>query len=445
MTSAPRNATALCILMASVPATALAQNAPEATPRSQASGESGEAPPQPPQPKARFDVQLGDEALAAEHPEDEPLVRGGMYDRPYLARVGTSTADAAIGGYAEVNGNYLVEEGLTEGFSFEMRRFNLFVTSQIADAVRLTSELEFEHGTEEIELETALADVMFHHTVNLRAGVLLVPIGKFNIAHDSPLYDVIDRPLVSTRIIPATLSEVGFGLFGAFYLGGGNRLTYEAYVVNGLSDGVIADEGTRISEGKGAERFEEDDNGTPAFAGRIAFNSSASGFVKGELGASIYTGIYNTHTIEGDDIDDPRWLRILALDAETTIGPATVRGELAYANVDVPPDLTALHAREQFGFYVEAGYQFFELPLGPFDKASLAGVVRVDHVDLNADARQLSDDTNGDETTRLTVGPSFRPDPATSIRVVYRHDWMTDFLNNPARGGGIQFGVATYF
>lgn len=137
-----------------------------------------------------------------------PFQRGGLYDRPYILEFRGKTA---IGGYAEMNSNYLREEGIAEGFSLEQRRFNIFIYSAISEHVKLTSELEFEHGTEEIALETALVDVLFATPLNFRAGILLPPIGRFNILHDSPRYDVIDRPLVSTQIIPATLSEVGIG------------------------------------------------------------------------------------------------------------------------------------------------------------------------------------------------------------------------------------------
>ena len=40
------------------------------------------------------------------------------------------------------------------------------------------------------------------------------PIGAFNVNHDGPRYEFIERPLVSTEIIPATLSEAGLGVHG---------------------------------------------------------------------------------------------------------------------------------------------------------------------------------------------------------------------------------------
>ncbi|MFQ5676746.1 MAG: hypothetical protein ACE5G1_12685, partial [bacterium] len=151
-----------------------------------------------------------------------PDVIGGIYDRPYIARLG---GKIAIGGYAEMNSNFERKEGIEEGLSFEMRRYNIFIYSPVSDRVKLTSELEFEHGTEEIAIETALVDILFHTVINLRTGILLSPLGRFNLVHDGPRYDITDRPLVSTEIIPATLSEIGVGFYGALYLSPFDRLT----------------------------------------------------------------------------------------------------------------------------------------------------------------------------------------------------------------------------
>ena len=92
-------------------------------------------------------------------------------------------------------------------------------------------------------------DLLFHHTINLRGGVLLAPLGKFNVAHDSPIYNVVDRPLVSTRIIPATLSEAGMGLFGVFYPQGSHKLTYEIY------DGIPLTERDQYGMGEFPDRI----------------------------------------------------------------------------------------------------------------------------------------------------------------------------------------------
>ncbi len=372
------------------------------------------------------------------------MVRRGVYDRPYLLRIGSASTDVALGGYIDLVGSYLRQDGVSEGFSFEARRFNIFLTSKIADYLRLTSELEFEHGTRAIGLETAMVDLLLHHSVNVRGGVLLVPLGKFNITHDSPLYDVIERPLVSTRILPATLSDVGGGLFGALYPGG-HKLTYELYAVNGLSDGLIAGGGTRIPEGRAEARFEKDNNGAPALTGRVGYTTPLHPWLRFELGVSFYTGAYSTSRLAGLEVDRARWLHIGALDAEATLGPITLRGEAAYAHVDLPEGLGDLHAANQAGFYLEAVHPFLKRRMLVFERATLGAVLRLDFVDLNLGRNQATGERMGDETWRLSLGPSFRPVPATALRIVYRHDWVSDPLNNRLRGAGIQLGMATYF
>ena len=61
----------------------------------------------------------------------------------------------------------------------------------------------------------------------LRGGMLLSPLGRFNLSHDSPLNEFTDRPLVSTEILGVALSEPGFGALGPFGLSTTGRITYE--------------------------------------------------------------------------------------------------------------------------------------------------------------------------------------------------------------------------
>src|SRR2546427_4240472 len=71
--------------------------------------------------------------------------------------------------------------------------------------------------------------------INFRAGIVLLPVGKFTLLHDSPLNDLSDRPLVATAIIPSTLSETGAGFYGTFYPTRLSKLDYELYVTQGFS------------------------------------------------------------------------------------------------------------------------------------------------------------------------------------------------------------------
>ena len=87
------------------------------------------------------------------------------------------------------------------------RRFSLFLFAPVGGRLRFLSELEFEHGTQEIAIETAQLDFQIDPALVLRAGIVLPPIGAFNQHHDSLRWDFVDRPLVSTEVIPSALSE----------------------------------------------------------------------------------------------------------------------------------------------------------------------------------------------------------------------------------------------
>jgi hypothetical protein len=326
------------------------------------------------------------------------------------------------------------EAGIHENTSFEARRFNIFFFSSISNLLRLTAELEFEHGTEEIALETALVDIHVYDELNIRGGILLSPLGKFNIAHDSPRNEFNDRPLVSTRIIPSTLSEAGFGLFGSFYPFGNNHLTYETYLVNGLNDGILLNgDGTSIPAGRPAN-FEEDNNGSPAIVGRVALNPDFGG----EVGFSLHSGVYNTTKLEGLIVDETRRLTIVAVDAEYQCGALMLQGEAARANVDIPQSLVGLFAETQSGVYAQVLYTLAHEILPMFPGSTLAIGSRYDYIDLDADV-------NGGDTHRITTGVNLRLAPGTVVKLDYQHDWTFDRINNETRAAVIQFGIATYF
>ena len=118
-----------------------------------------------------------------------------VYDRPFV-KVGK--LPVAVGGYVEANYQYLGENGITEGHQFQMRRLTLFVSSSVSKRIKFLSEIEFEDGTKEINIEFASVDFEFAPLLNLRGGVVMNPIGAFNQNHDGPKWEFVDRPIAAT-------------------------------------------------------------------------------------------------------------------------------------------------------------------------------------------------------------------------------------------------------
>jgi hypothetical protein len=337
----------------------------------------------------------------------------------------------------------MIENGVSEGFSMEVRRFNIFVFAPVGHRLRFLSELEFEHGTEEIALETAQLDFQIDPRLVIRAGVLLPPIGAFNANHDSPRWDFIDRPLVSTRIIPATLSEVGFGVYGRV-IQRGLTVTYDAYLTNGLDDGIILnDEGrTSVPAGKNPEQFEEDHNGSPAVSGRLAMQHKRLG----EFGLSYYGGAYNSFRSEGVAVDKARYVRITALDFNTSLRRLQVRGELARVHVDIPPTLNEIFGRRQWGINVDMTVPIWRPRVLGFTDAVLNAGIRMERVDFNVGRFASTGQNIGDDITAFVPEVSFRPIPGTVFKLNVRIERTRDFVGNPVvKSVNYQMGFATYF
>ncbi len=280
----------------------------------------------------------------------QKLNMDAAYNRPFLT---AGKLPIAIGGYLEANTHYAVTDGISDGFSFQARRFTLFFSSTIAKKIKFLSELEFEDGTKEINIEFAAMDIEFHPLLNLRGGIIMNPIGAFNQNHDGPKWDFIDRPISATTIIPSTLSNAGFGLHGKYYK---NHwiLGYEAYLTNGFDDKIISNtEGrTSLAAGKkNPERFEESNSGLPMFTGKFGIRNRKVG----EMGLSYMTGVYNKWNEDGIVVENKRSVSVFAIDFNTSFfkNRLNFTGEFAKVFIDVPDTYTQQYGSQQFGGYMD--------------------------------------------------------------------------------------------
>ena len=363
-------------------------------------------------------------------PPERPFVAGGVYDKPYLT---TLLGRTALGGYAEAHARLERVDGVTEVLGFEAKRFNLFTATRVSDFVRIGGKLEIEEAGEEIKLEYAAIDLLLHPALVLRGGMVLAPLGRFNLAHDSPRNEFTDRPLVSTDILGVALSEAGLGLLGVVPLGGAGRVTYELYAVNGFGEGIVLDSpgGTRLPLGR--QSF-EDENRSPALVGRIA----ASPRVGWELGLSAHRGAYNVFEEDGLAVDERRELTIAVLDLELELAGVRIQGEAVHAWIELPPSLDGLFAQAQSGFYIEAVRSFGRAWVRTIPTSLFDWKVRLDAVDFDADRC-------GDALQQLSVGINFRPTADTAVKLDYVRGRGFDPFNTRADHAALLFSLATYF
>ncbi|MBK8722966.1 MAG: hypothetical protein IPL95_12075 [Saprospiraceae bacterium] len=366
-----------------------------------------------------------------------------IFNRPFLA-IGKSPI--AIGGYIETNVEYAKTDGVSDGFNFQMRRLTLFFSSTITKKIKFLSELEFEDGTREINIESALMDMEFHPMFNLRGGIVLNPIGAYNQNHDGPRWDFIDRPISMTEIVPSTLSNVGFGFHGKYFLHNWS-IGYETYLTNGFDDKLILNESNRTSfhEAKeNANKFEKSSSGLPMFTGKIALRNRNIG----EIGISYLTGVYNTWKKDGLIIENKRSASLFAVDFNTSIfnNKISINGEVVKAFVELPENYVQTYGSRQFGGYCDIIATVLQRKILGWNNAKINVGIRFDYADFNQNKFKLSNEKIFDDTWVFTPSIAFRPYGTTVIRLNYKYQLIRDIVGNePSKLGAIQFGLSTYF
>jgi len=314
--------------------------------------------------------------------------------------------------------------GVLEFESFSKNRttfeskLELLVSGQIHDRIRFYNEIEI--GLEETQAEQAYVDFLMAQWINLRAGVLLIPFGKFNLDHFEPRRDLTDRPIVATQIVPTTWSDLGISLFGFIPLSPDISSTYEVQVINGLqadfdppTDGLIP----------AKPPLQKDNNGAKAIVGR----GTLKFLDQYEIGFSGYSGeasATNSTFISGYGMDvelKPR--------GNPTWEDFEFKGE--FSNFDVKGSTSPSRL---YGYYTQINYHFWFASLNdtflgkPFNNPTFTAVVRYDHAKITTSAGMgnlLAD--------RYTLGLNYRPIEDYVIKMEYEIN-NGNFARNGANG-----------
>lgn len=365
-----------------------------------------------------------------------------VYNRPFLAM---GKAPVSIGGYIEAHYQYLGTDGVSDGHSFSIPRLTLFIASSIHRKIKFLSEIELEEGGKEIAIEFASVDFTFHPLLNLRGGIIMNPIGAFNQNHDGPKWEFADRPVSATQLLPATWSNVGFGLYGKNFSNDW-AMGYEVYLTNGFNDAIISNSQNKTylpATKETNDRFEESSNGKVLLTTKAAVRHSKVG----ELGLSYMGGVYNTFQDDGLVLDEKRRVDVFALDFNTTLPTKTfITGEWAWIWVDVPETYTQQYGNKQHGGFIDIVHPILQKPLLGFDRFTLYVSCRLEYVDWNVGNFKETGDTIQEDLWAITPSLSVRPTPQTVIRFNYKYSKQQDILGNPpATTGGIQIGISSYF
>jgi len=398
-----------------------------------------------------------------------------VYAKPFVA-----SPKAIVGGYMDIQFRAQSKGSIENGYggitnTFDQQRFVPFIYADITEHVKMAAELEIEHGIREeggsdrsveFGLEFAHIDYLVKEPFNLRAGIILLPVGKFNLLHDSPLNDLTDRPLVSRFVIPTTMAETGAGFYGTLYPSRLSKVDYEFYFTTGpcgyekngepTANEVDGTRGTR--QRKCATDDGLDINNGKAVVGRVAF----SPMLGIEVAGSGYYGNASPSNYNP--------LSITAIDWTLQRGPFELIGEAAWAYgrnfsraipgntlgfqpgallTGIPNNSTGVPPQRSSGYYIQGNYHFMPQWLTNWspkrfgEGSTFTAVIRYDRVNTNLD------NTAGGwgDLEQISFGLNYRPIQDAVFKMSYQYQPMAFNPNSSQRihDSAFVISAATYF
>ena len=288
------------------------------------------------------------------------VVVAGMLVLTGTARAQQADPDAGVTGPLSGYMDFHFNKADGEDGIVDFHRFVLLLSHSFSSRIRFVGEIEIEHafveGLEEsgeLELEQAYLDFLITRAVNVRAGMVLMPVGMINERHEPPVFNGVERPFVDTVIIPTTWFDAGVGIHGEV----GRGLRYRAYVTAPLNSlEFTAEEGIRGGLQKGSNSNVRN----IALTGRAEY----LGIRYLTLGASVWSGESSFATPRLDVSAtvgemDARYrrdrLELRGEFAQVSIGDAARLNDSIGRLTGVSPNLaTALR-----GYYGEAAYRIW--------------------------------------------------------------------------------------
>ena len=357
-----------------------------------------------------------------------------------------------IGGYGEVHFNQPFTKGQKNLSTLDVHRLVMFLGYNFSSKTQFVSEIEFEYA-KELWVEQAFIQHRLNRYINLRAGLLLVPMGIINEYHEPTTFNGVERPVIDNRISLSTWREVGLGLSGNILP---LTMKYQLYAVGGLNGydtkGIFTgSSGLREGRQKGSKAYAS----SPALTGKVEhygiknLNIGLSGYF-GKSQSKLYSKLpKDNETLTARADSSAVGISMIGADARYRLSGIELRGQVYYisiTNTEQYNDFTSTGTgqndlgKSMLGYYAEAGYNVFrsfsgmEQELIPFVRYEFYDM----HNSVDGDVEKNLDYRN----TIITAGLTFKLTQKAVIKtdVQFTKAASADLFNKVFNAGvGVMF------
>lgn len=343
-----------------------------------------------------------------------------------------------LGGYGEIV--YNQPEG--DNGTLDVHRLVLMLGYKFDERTQFITEIEVEH-VEEIYIEQAFVNYAIGNNVNLRGGLMLIPMGIVNEYHEPTTFNGTERPAVDHDIVPTTWREIGVGVNGRFPE---ISLGYQAYIFNGFKSTALDGEGgvKGFLKGKdglrgGRQKGIESTVNSPTFSAKLDYY----GIPSLRFGLAGYFG----QTQAADEVEDLDGANIgismVGFDVRYAFRKFTARGEFIYASLSDTDKYNTLTGRDLgsalMGYYVEGAYNL--LPLTA--KQKLYAFARYEQYDTHASTEGSLVSNDAYNRQDITAGLSYH----IANGVVIKGDYQIkdNALDGAEVSNQLNFGIGVWF
>lgn len=337
-----------------------------------------------------------------------------------------------FGGYAEV----LYNQPESLNGEIDVQRLILLFGYKFDDRTQFVTEVEFEH-VKEVYIEQAFVNYALSNSLNVRAGLMLVPMGIINEYHEPTTFNGVERPSLDNKLVPSTWREIGIGVSGR---SDGLSLRYQAYIFNGFLshngvDGLIkGSNGLRSGRQKGAESVFR----TPNLSMKLDYYG-----INGlRLGLSGYFGSTQADDEVFDTAGSTVSMSMLGLDTRYAFRKFTARGQYITTTFNDSEAYNQFTGKDlgsgMSGYYIEGAYNL--LPIT--NRQRLFAFVRYEDFDTHRSVPTNTLRNPAFHRKEITTGLSYHIAPGAIFKVDYQSK-STGLMDS--QKGQYNAGVGVWF
>ena len=356
----------------------------------------------------------------------------------------------SINAYGQIEFSQQFADTARHNALIDVHRVVMFMGYKFNSRTHFVSEFEFEH-VNEAAVEQAFLNYKLARWIDIRAGLMLIPMGIINEYHEPTTFNGSIRPNLDNKIVPTTWREIGAGFTGKIDK---VSLKYQLYAMNGFSgyDGggkFKGDDGLRGGRQKGIKSYmtSPDISAKLDYFGIRGLKIGAAGYF-GESESKLFEGLWKEDTLNAKEAKADSsvvGITMIGFDARYEWKGIEACAQYIMANLSNTKAYNKLTGKDlgsaMAGYYVEAGYNVLQMCKNTKNKLII--FARYENYDTHASVEAGTTRNDSYNRTDITIGAGFKVADGAVFKADYQQ--MTNAKSGSTAKNMFNMGIGIWF